>query len=104
MIRRQRVPFRRQGRTAAVAELIGMQLHRQSVIPRHLENSGHLRGGKGEGFAVGIDGVGQARRGNRRQHFFTDEIDIAVRVPGVLRRHAVRAQESRDHLNGNDIA
>ena len=76
-----------------------MQLDRQSKPPRRLEHPRRLLAGKRDTLHEGIDGIGEARLRDRRQHLPADEIDVAILVAIGFGRQRMRAEKRRADRN-----
>jgi|GEM_PF-6108329 len=83
----------RQHGTARVAQLLGMQLHRQAQRTRELEYASRLRRREGDAFAKGIDGIDEALCMQARQPR-AHRVDVVVGTAGVFRRQRV-SREAR---------
>ena len=75
----------------ARAELVGVQPAPQAVRRAGRQHRAGLVGVEGARLAERVDPAGVRRRG--LEHRAGDQLDVAGRVVGVLRRHDVRAEE-----------
>ena len=78
-----------------------MQLHRQPVRARGREHAPRLRRREADRLAERVDRIGEPgarRRGNR---LAADEIDVVVGAPGEFRRHRVRREQRRPHVDAD---
>ena len=99
MIGGQRAELRGEFRAARVGQLVRVQLDAQSGIRCRTEQLRDLRCAECDRLAVGVDRVGQFVLRNFGQQLGDDEIDVGVGASGVFRRHGVRGQQSRSHVD-----
>ena len=92
----QRTEGRGKGRAALIAELFGMQLHRQAQRARCLEHTPRLRRREGDVFAEGIDRIDQAFGMQLRQPG-AHRGDVVVGAAVEFRRQRVRRQAGGPH-------
>ena len=104
MIDRQRASPGRHHRAFQVAELLGVQLNRQVVLPRGVEHPRHLLRRKADALAKGVHRIGKIFGRHFGQDSPANQVDVLLRVAGVFARHRVRAQKSGDHIHGQPVA
>ena len=96
MVAAQGAKAGRKLRTAAVAELLGVQFDRQAQGARRFKQARGLRGAKGDALAKRIYRVYQAfgvQDGQHAQHL----VHIGVALAGKFGRQGVGAQKSGAH-------
>ena len=93
MIGRKRAEARGKRGAVQVRELIGMKTNGQAERLRFRKDTRGLLRRERDAFAEGIDGIGEARRGDLRQHRVADRVDIGAAVALHLGRHRMRAEK-----------
>ena len=76
-----------------------MEFDRKAVAQRGVKNPFGLCRIETNRLTKRIDGIGQARGGDRRKGFIAYEIYVGIGITRVLRRQCVRAQERRTHID-----
>ena len=97
VVARQGAVARGQRRTAHVGQLLSMQLHGQTQRLGRLEDLLGFGQRKRDVFTEHIDRVHQALRVQRRQHLFTDQVDVVLAAPGVFGWQGMGAQKRGAH-------
>ena len=97
----QRAEFGCERRAARVRELVGVQLDRQPVRACRREYAARLVRRERDPFAERIDRVGEALARRRGDHLAADEVDVVAATARVLRRHRVRGEERRAHVDAD---
>ena len=77
-----------------VRKLVGMKTNGKAQRAGLLKHARGLLRRERDAFAKGVDRIGQALGGDRRQHGVADGVDIAAAVTFHFRRHRVCAEES----------
>ena len=103
MVGGQAVETRRQRRTAEVAELVGMQLHRQAERARGLEHAPRLRRREADAFAERIHRIDQPFRMQSRQPA-DGGVDVAVGIVRELGRQRMRGEIRGPHFDAEAFA
>ena len=100
--RQRAVPGGQRG-AAAVAELVGVQLHRQPERVAAANTRSICSALNAMRLAEPVDGVGEALRGDGRQHLVAHEGDVGVGVAVELRRDGVGAEERRHDVDRDPL-
>ena len=104
VVGREPSKFGTQGTAAKIGQLVRMQLDRQAQRTRSFENATGLRRRESDRFAEGIDGIGKAALGHRRQHFRADQVDVGILAAGKFGRNRMRAEEGGAHVDPRFLA
>ena len=104
MIDRKRAPPSGHCSATLVGELLGMELDGQSERPGAVEHAFHLLHGEGDSLAECVHGVDEAGARGGGQHFFTDQRDIVILSPGILRRQRVGAEKCLLNIDAEALA
>ena len=94
MVRRQRAEFGGERGTAGVRQLIGVELHRESVGSRG-EDASCLRFTEADRLAKGIDRIRDSLPCGGGNGFAAHEIDVIVGAPIELDGHRVGREQRR---------
>ena len=93
MVGGERAELGGQPRAVEIRQLLRVQLDRQGVGPRGLENPADLGGAEGDALAEAVHGIRRALGRHRRDHVLADEANVAVGIATVFRRNGMGPQE-----------
>ncbi len=95
MIGGQRAVFCGEFCATEIAELIGVQMQRQSQLPCPCKYSCNLARCERDRFAIRVDGIGKSALRDRRQQLLADQFDIAIDVIAKLGRNGMCREQRR---------
>ena len=96
MIGGERAMSRGERGATAIAQLIGMQLHRQAEGAGGIEDPVDLLGREGDSFAEPVDCISEACRRDGREHRGADLVDEGIAIARRLGRQGMGAEKGRD--------
>ena len=104
MVSGQRTVLRCQCRPTGVSPLVCVQLDRQAQRLGCIEDAHGLLRREPDVLAETIHRIGEPRAGDCGQDFIDNKVDVSIRPALELRRHRMRAQESRLHSDRGSVS